>query len=154
MARLLPLVMDSGMNVSGGPIYTRTDSNGNRITINARAAANFLLTSVVDTLGTTGVSSTGTPPSAVNYTYASPSGASVSVVATYVMLHVQLAYGCSNASGFGPQSNIVGKTVGESSEVVTKTNSFVRSVRSIFPFAKPAKKNADDRDRHIEPPTL
>jgi murein DD-endopeptidase MepM/ murein hydrolase activator NlpD len=59
---IYPIVMNGNMTVIGGPTYTATDANGNRVTVTTRSAGNFLIDHVTDTLGTTALSSTGDPP--------------------------------------------------------------------------------------------
>ena len=72
------------LNVGGSV----SDPNGNTITIGASGT-------ITDTLGTTALTITGTPPSAVNYTYTAPSGAQPSVQVTYHAYTVTTQFGVS-----------------------------------------------------------
>jgi|GEM_PF-618452 len=102
-----PPILDYSLTVHNGPAYNSTDSNGNRVTVTARSSLSNLLSSITDNLGTTMLSSTGTAPSPVNYTYTSPAGTSVSVVASFVTKTVQTGFGCSNFNGFTETGDVL-----------------------------------------------
>ena len=92
-----------GYAAGNGPAYTATDSNGNQIIVNGQGDTNNLV-SVVDTQGTTVLSSSGTAPSPVSFTYTSPSGTAASVTMSYKAYNVQTDVGCSTVNEFGPES--------------------------------------------------
>jgi RHS repeat-associated protein len=101
-----PLILDSSGNDSRNPRlanYTRTDASGNRITAVPQGSGSTALSLVTDTLGTTALSQTGTPPS-LAYKYYTPQGAQVSVSVTYATYTVQTNFGCSGVQEFSPTS--------------------------------------------------
>ncbi|MBZ5722082.1 MAG: hypothetical protein LAO03_17045 [Acidobacteriia bacterium] len=101
-----PLVMDGGNNVAGGPNYTATDSNGNRITVTTRSTTSFQIDHVTDNYGTSVLTSTGgVPTPGISFTYTSPSGVAAPVVATYITKTVQTAFGCPNSVAFSENND-------------------------------------------------
>src|SRR3989441_425046 len=78
---------------------TATDRNGNQITASGSTGTTF-----TDTLGTTGltVSGSGTAASPRNFTYTNPLGGSSSFVMNYTTKSVKTSFGCSGISDYGP----------------------------------------------------
>lgn len=72
--------------------FTMTDSNGNRIT-----ASNAVYT---DTLGTTVLTATGTPPSNTLFTYTPPTGPNVPYTVSYHTYTVTTFFGCSGVTEY------------------------------------------------------
>ncbi|MBI3475373.1 MAG: RHS repeat-associated core domain-containing protein [Acidobacteria bacterium] len=90
-----PPSIESGSNgVNGSGTYTTSDVNGNTITVNT-GANQGQINSIADTLGTQPITVTGgPPPTAVNYQYPAPSGATAKVTITYTTKTIQSAFAC------------------------------------------------------------
>jgi hypothetical protein len=80
------------------PTCIYTDPNGNKTTYNLTGTT---LTSIVDNLGTTVITKSGTYPNPVSFTYTSPAGSSASVIRSWKPYTIQSAWGCA---GYREQS--------------------------------------------------
>jgi RHS repeat-associated protein len=84
----------NGQGQSSGPLIQ--DRNGNQISFSGSA--------YIDTLGTTVLSTSGTAPNPVTFTYTAPSGASATYTVRYSPYTVQTNFGCSGINEYGPTS--------------------------------------------------
>ncbi len=89
--------INAPINTQGLTASALTDRNGNRIT--SDGSGNF-----TDTLGSTALTISGTPPNPVTLSYTAPSG-TASYTVNYAAYSVQTKFNCSGISEYGPTSN-------------------------------------------------
>ncbi len=79
-----------GQSTGAGSV---TDANGNRISVSSGGV-------ITDTLNTTALTVSGTPPANVTYSYTAPSGAQASVTVSYVQYGVQTCFQVSGIQDY------------------------------------------------------
>ena len=83
---------------SGSGSGTKTDRNGNQISVNSSGV-------FTDTLGTTALTVSGTAPSPTTFTYIAPSGANASYTMKYTTYTVQTNFECSGVGDYSASNS-------------------------------------------------
>jgi RHS repeat-associated protein len=93
---------------SGSGSGSKTDRNGNEITVNSSGQFFDTLSSTTPVLTVS-----GTPPSNTVFTYTAPSGASASYTVKYTTYSIQTNFGCSGITEYGTNGNMTANLVSE-----------------------------------------
>jgi RHS repeat-associated protein len=93
---------------SGSGAGSKTDRNGNEITVNSSGQFFDTLSSTTPVLTVS-----GTPPSNTVFTYTAPSGASASYTVKYTTYSIQTNFGCSGITEYGTNGSMTASLVSE-----------------------------------------
>jgi RHS repeat-associated protein len=92
------IVAGTGTTLNPGASAYATDRNGNQLSLSGSGV-------FTDTLGTTALTTSGTAPNPVTFTYTAPSGANATYTVKYTAYTVQTNFNCQGISEYGPIAN-------------------------------------------------